>query len=157
MVISEDRHRHPEHFSLPSTLPSFICWDNIQHGISLESVGVRCLATFPPRLLAGEMLWEAGKALILCEHWSAVTKIPLCYQHCFQHRCKPQPVLVTMKKINSMTAKTSTITIKMSSGQRKREKESERQEIMCFIQCSKKELVPWQQYLPLTVIDNRYT
>lgn len=112
--------------------------------------------TFSPSLyftLPGEMLWEAEKDLVLCKYCSAVTKIPSCCQCCFQHKSKPQPILADMKKINFMTAKTSTITIKMSSGQRKREEESKRQKFMYPV--FKKKLVSWQQYLPLTYMYTR--
>ena len=61
-----------------------------------------------PSLLAGGVGWGAEKALTQCEHCSAVTKTSLNYQHCFQHYSKHSPMLATVKKINSIPAKTST-------------------------------------------------
>ena len=61
-----------------------------------------------PSLLAGGVVRETEKALTLCKHCSAITKTSLCYQHCFRHKCKTySPLLVTMKKINSIPAKIS--------------------------------------------------
>jgi len=54
-----------------------------------------------PSLLTGRVSREAEKALMLCEHCSAVTKIFLSYQRCFQHKPKRNYILATVKKINS--------------------------------------------------------
>ena len=57
-----------------------------QLGSAVSPPGSLC----PPSLLAGGVGGEAEKASALCEHCSAITKSSLCYQHCFQHKCKTQ-------------------------------------------------------------------
>lgn len=36
--------------------------------------------------------YRAGKALALCKHCPAITKISLCYQDCLQHKTKHSPI-----------------------------------------------------------------
>lgn len=85
--------------------------------MSLQSVGVSCLNFVPSQLLVHPqpnpwwVRWETGKALILCEHCSAVMKISLCYSN-----SKHSPLQVTMRKFNSISAKTSTLDNASNSG-----------------------------------------
>lgn len=47
--------------------------------------------------------WETEKAFMLCKHYSIVAKTLLCYQNCFGHKYKVQPIIwVAMKKINAI-------------------------------------------------------
>lgn len=70
------------------------------------------MAVFPlnslctPRLLASMAVGETERTLALCKPSSEITKRSHC-QSCFQHKSKTQPTASTMKKINSIQAKTS--------------------------------------------------
>jgi len=45
---------------------------------------------------------------MLCKHCSEITKMSVCYQHYFHHKSKQKSKEGTMKKINSISAKTIT-------------------------------------------------
>jgi len=60
-------------------------------------------------LLANGAFWAAAKAWTLCECCLAITKTSLYCQHCFQHKPEHSPALATVKKIKSVSAKTSTL------------------------------------------------
>lgn len=55
----------------------------------------------------------AEKCLALCEHYSAVRRTSLYYQHCFQHKSKHSPVPAAMKRSIATPAQTSTHLHKM--------------------------------------------
>jgi len=84
--------------TLPSSFHSFILLSMMSYGVEhlcgQLAVSPAVPAVSPPNFLctpsplAGGAELEAEKAFTLCEHCSAMTKTSLCYQHCFQHKCK---------------------------------------------------------------------
>ena len=113
----EDKHHNTECPSLPSSSPSSVLLSMTWYGMEYPfgQLELAVLAVSPPSflcttsLLTGGVVWEAEKALMLCKHFSAITKISLYYRHCFfSTNPKHRPILVTMKKRNPIPAKTST-------------------------------------------------
>lgn len=80
-------------------------------GLSQRAVGISCPSYVPSKLLVSPQtcgaVWEAGKALALCEHGSARIKIFLSYP-AFSTHPKHSSVVATMEEKNSIPVKTST-------------------------------------------------
>lgn len=72
--------------------------DIMWSGMSPWSVGVSWGPAVSPlsflcplSLLADVVVWEAERALTLCEPCSAITRTSLNYQHCSQHESETRP------------------------------------------------------------------
>lgn len=98
--------------------PPVYCWARhyMAWSISLACLGHRpgCIPRsilYPPQSLWGDRHraeWEREKALMLCEHYSARAKIPVCYQHCSSHE-EHSTITAAMRKTNSVPARPSTM------------------------------------------------
>lgn len=92
---------------LPTAL--HVVHGTISCGICLWTIGVISPSCVPSQLLvflkplAARVVQEAENALALCEHCSAVAKTFLYYQHCSQDKS----TLATVKKMDSISAKSS--------------------------------------------------
>lgn len=96
-VTWEDKTHNSKCPWFPPFPPSFIYWAwwamvwNICLG-SWGHLSQLCPLQTPPEctpsLLAGRVVWEAEKVLMLFKHCSEVTKTSLCYQHYFHHKSK---------------------------------------------------------------------
>ena len=106
----------PEHAPLSFLFPQLYTLSMMPYGMEYPfgQLGSAVPAVSPPSFLCPPALWcEAGWCekqgrLWLCKHCSAGMKTFLYYQHCFQHKSKTEPILATMKEINSILTKTST-------------------------------------------------
>ena len=93
-VACEEKRHRSECLPLPASSPSVTCWCHTAWGDPLVSWGQLpqlCplpASVHPPTHSWVGGGWEAEKALAPCKHCSAITKTPLCYQHCFQHKSR---------------------------------------------------------------------
>lgn len=81
----DKHHNHKQPFILLSL--SFYCCHHMLWNIPLVSWDqLSWLCTFPISCLGVE--WEAETSSAQCKHCSALTRTPVCYQHCFSHQSK---------------------------------------------------------------------
>lgn len=93
---------------MPSGLEYAFGWVQLVHLCPLTNSRAH-----PIPLLTGQ--GETEKVLTLCKCCSAIAQTSLCYQHCFSTNPNCSPALATLKNINSISAKTSTINIRGNS------------------------------------------
>lgn len=104
-LIWKDKLHHSKYSPLPSS-PHFIHWAWCHFGqlwspaLAVSSPNLPCTHS----LLTSLAIWKGEMALALCNPCSATTRTSLSYHHCVQHSSIP----ATVKKTNSIPAKTST-------------------------------------------------
>jgi len=88
-VIWEDKHHSSECPPSPSASPHFTVLSMMSYGMGYPfgQLGLAVPAMSPPSFLCTpSLLAGEEQRRPLCKHCSAITKISMYYQHCFQHK-----------------------------------------------------------------------
>lgn len=112
-IIWKDKHYDCEYSPLFFSCTSALCLNLIRYGVEylFGQLGSTVLTVFPanllctPFLFACRAMWEAEKNLTLNKYCSSTAWTLVCYQQLFMADLKYSTIWITMKKVNSISAK----------------------------------------------------